>query len=89
VPNLFIQTPTATAEIIKYSRDNNVHLMFLQEPYAAKIKNKNEYKIPDTANLTTASVKHEQFLSTIICNNILVKINNLDLNPIYFPQFST
>jgi hypothetical protein len=39
--------------------EHPIHLMFLQEPYAAKIKNKNEYKIPETANLTTASVKHE------------------------------
>jgi hypothetical protein len=81
------KSKTATAEILKYSRDNNIHLMFLQEPYTAKTKNKNEYKIPDTTNLITASVKQEQFLSTIICVN--TKINNLELNPIYFPQFST
>jgi hypothetical protein len=80
------KSKTATAEILKYSRDNNIHLIFLQEPYNAKIKNRNVYKIPDTVNLTTASIHNEQFLSAIICNNI--KINNFELNPVFFPQFS-
>jgi hypothetical protein len=43
------KSKTATAEILKYSRDNNIHLIFLQEPYNAKIKNRNVYKIPDTS----------------------------------------
>jgi hypothetical protein len=34
-----------------------------------------------------AKLKTKKFLSTIICNNI--KINNLELTPIYFSQFST
>jgi hypothetical protein len=81
------KSKSSTAEIIKYSGDNNVHITFLEEPYALKVKNKNEFKIPDTINQTIASIKNEQFLSIITCNNI--KINNFDLNPIFFPQLST